>query len=159
MENLAIRLVDLEPMHVIAACGYGDNPELQAWDMILDFAAEHDLEPWDRTHRFFGFNNPEPTPDSSTYGYEQWMTIADEVDSAATPLEIKEVPGGRYATLRIHGLETIGDAWDHLVRWCENHGYHVAGDRTQCLEELLTPFDRPTHEWEMDLYLAVDKED
>lgn len=156
MENIAVRLVDLQPMHVVTANGYGQYPEMEAWDLILDFSNEQDIDPWDKSHRFFGFNNPEPTPESPEYGYEQWMTIDDGI-AADEPLDVKDVAGGRYATVHIHGLDTIGDAWQHLASWCEAQGYSVAGDREPCLEELLTPIDAPPEAWEMDLYLAIDQ--
>ncbi len=156
MENIAVRLVDLQPMHVVSATGYGQYPETEAWDLILDFTNERRIDPWDKTHRFFGFNNPDPSPETPEYGYEQWMTVDDGV-AAHAPLDAKDVSGGLYATVHIRGLDTIGDAWQHLAGWCDEHGYAVAHDREPCLEELLTPIDTPTEDWEMDLYLAVDK--
>ena len=75
---------------------------------------------------------------------------------AEEPLDIKDIPGGKYANLRIHGLAEIGEAWHHLARWCQENGYDIASDREPCLEELHTPIDRPIEDWEMDLYLAVD---
>ena len=114
MLDLDVELVDLAPMHVVSARGYGTEPEYEAWDSILEFARERRIDPWDRTHRFFGFNNPDPMPERATYGYEQWMTV-DESVPAATGLEIKDAPGGRYAKVHIHGLDIIGDAWQYLV--------------------------------------------
>lgn len=154
MIDLDVEIVDLNSMHVVAAMGYGAEPEYEAWDAILEFARDQQIDPWDQTHRFFGFNNPDPIPDRPAYGYEQWMTVDDEVD-ALPPLETKEVPGGRYAMTHIQGLNTIGEAWQGLVRWCSEHGLEVAGDREPCLEEVLTPIDQPTDKWELNLYLAV----
>lgn len=154
MDDLDVRLIDLNSMHVVVATGYGEEPESQAWDELLNFAEAQEIDPWDQTHRFFGFNNPEPEAQLADYGYEQWMTIAPEV-TVSPPLETKDVEGGRYAMLRIHGLETIGKSWRLLASWCEEHGHEVDRKRNLCLEELLTPIEYPTSQWDMNLYLAV----
>ena len=154
MMDLDVQLVDLEPLHVVAARGYGTEPEYEAWDSLLEFAKEEQLDPWDKTHRFFGFNNPGPSPERAAYGYEQWMTVDDRT-TAAPPLEVKDAPGGRYASVRIHGLDTIGDAWQYLVDWCDNHDLRIATDREPCLEEVLTPIDQPESTWDLNLYLAI----
>ena len=156
MQNIAVRLVDLHPMHVVAANGYGQYPETEAWDLILDFTKQRRIDPWDRRHRFFGFNNPDPSPETPEYGYEQWMTI-DTGTAVEDPLHVRDFTGGRYATVHIHGLDSIGDAWQHLVGWCAENGYTIATDREPCLEELHSPIDMPTEDWDMDLSLAVDK--
>ena len=154
MLDLDVELVDLEPMHVVSTRGYGTEPEYEAWDALLEFADERRIDPWDRTHRFFGFNNPDPAPDRAAYGYEQWMTV-DETVAAAVGVALKDAPGGRYARVRIHGLDLIGDAWQYLVDWCDNHHLSIATDRQPCLEELLTPIDQPESTWDVNLYLAV----
>ena len=154
MTDLEVKMVDLDSMHVVVATGYGVEPEDEAWGEILDFARSHRLDPWDQTHRFFGFNNPDPDPVGTEYGYEQWMTVPDDVGVAA-PLQTRDVAGGRYAMVRIHGLDTIGKSWQYLAGWCEDHGLIVDTDRNPCLEELLTPIEYSPDQWEMNLYLAV----
>ncbi len=149
-----VRIVELEPMRVVAALGYGESPEGDAWDMILRYAADHDMQGWGDDHRFFGFNNPDPTPGSPNYGYEQWITVPDEM-TAHDPLQVKQFAGGRYATLRLHGLDGIGNAWKQLVSWVEDQGYQIASAEHVCLEELLTPLDQPQESWEFDLYLGI----
>jgi DNA gyrase inhibitor GyrI len=154
MTHLEVKLIDLDSMHVVVATGYGPDPENEAWGDILDFARQQDLDPWDQTHRFFGFNNPNPEPTTVDYGYEQWMTVPSEM-MARPPLMTKDVDGGRYAMVRIHGLDTIGESWRYLARWCEEQGYRIDSDRDPCLEELLTPIDYSPSDWEMNLYLAL----
>ncbi len=154
MTNLEVKLIDLDSMHVVVATGHGTDPEDEAWGEILDFARHQQLDPWDQTHRFFGFNNPDPDPVGADYEYEQWMTVSPDVEATA-PMETLDVDGGRYAMVRIHGLDTIGKAWQYLTGWCEDHGFSVDTDRNPCLEELLTPIEYPPDQWEMNLYLAV----
>jgi len=154
MTTPAVQMIELEAHRVAAAFGFGEQPELEAWDAILRFAADQGLDPWSGAHRFFGFNNPNPSPGSPNYGYEQWMTVGVDVDVAA-PLEAKEVHAGRYAALRFRGLERIGASWEALGQWCEDSGYEIPGDPELCLEELHTPVDRPPEEWEFTLLLGI----
>lgn len=154
MTGPAVSIIELEALRVVAAYGFGEQPELEAWDSIQRFAADHGLEPWSGRHRFFGFNNPNPSAGSPNYGYEQWMTIGPGVDVEA-PLEAKEIHAGRYAALRFQGLNLIGASWEALARWCEDAGYAIPGDPELCLEELHTPTDRPPDEWEFTLLLGV----
>ncbi len=149
-----IRIDELEPMQVVSALGYGESPEEQAWGHIMGFAAATGLDPWDGEHRLFGFNNPDPSPGSPNYGYEQWLTVNPET-AVPDPLEAKRFAGGRYAVLRLRGLEGIGEAWKELVTWVEDRGYEIAASEHACLEELLTPIDQPEETWEFDLYLGI----
>jgi len=149
-----VTIVALEPTQVVSALAFGEEPESQAWNLILGYAAANGLTPWDGDHRFFGFNNPDPAPGSPNYGYEQWITVAGET-TAVEPLESKRFAGGRYAMLRLHGLEGIGEAWEQLVAWVEDEGYDIASTEHSCLEELLTPLDQPQDEWDFNLYLGI----
>lgn len=154
MEDLDIQLVQLAAMPVVSALGYGADPEYQAWNSILRFAEDRQMDPWDSTHRFFGFNNPDPDCPGEQYGYEQWMTVPEGTE-AEPPLESKVAAGGLYATLAIHGLDAIGEAWQHLAEWCADNGYEMDSTREACLEELLTPLDQRPSDWDMRLYLAI----
>jgi len=148
------RTIELDPARVVSALGYGKSPEEQAWGLINRYAETHGLQLWDGTHRFFGFNNPDPTPGSPNYGYEQWITAPGDSDPGE-PLEVKQFAGGRYATLHLRGLAAIGTAWQQLVAWVEDQGYQIAPSEHACLEELRTSLDRPEEEWEFDLYLGI----
>jgi hypothetical protein len=75
MDKLDVRIVHLETMRVASAVGFGANPEEQAWNKILAFAKAKGLPEKPEETRFFGFNNPDPSPGNPNYGYEQWMTV------------------------------------------------------------------------------------
>lgn len=119
--KLDVRIVQLEPLRVASALGFGPSPEAIAWEKILGWARQNGLLPeGDATQpetsgvRFFGFNNPSPSPGSPNYGYEQWMTVGpDVVGSGEIP--IKEFPGGLYAVTRCE-LRNIEATWKALVR-------------------------------------------
>jgi effector-binding domain-containing protein len=152
MSGIEVRIVDMEPLRVVSAHGYGTNPEEQAWSKILTFAESQglDLEP----ARFFGFNNPNPSPGSPNYGYEQWMTVGDEIDGEGDVI-VKEIPARRYAVTRCEGLNVIGETWRQLVLWFEDSPHRKSPHWDQCLEELLTSPHVPYEEYTFDLYLPI----
>ena len=152
MNELEVRIVELVPMRVASAHGFGASPESEAWETLLQWATEEGLLERPYWPRFFGFNNPDPTPASPNYGYEQWLTV-DESVTGTDRVEIKEIPGGRYAVARFKGLEFIGRVWKELVAWVEESPYEIG--HQQCLEELLTPPDTPLNDYVFDLYLPV----
>jgi effector-binding domain-containing protein len=152
MGEFKVKIVEMEPLRVASALGYGTNPEEQAWNKILAFAEAKGIDREDA--RFFGFNNPSPSPGSPNYGYEQWMTVGPEVE-AEGEITIKEIPARRYAVARCEGLSTIGQVWRDLVLWFEDSPYKKPPHWHQCLEELLTSPDVPFNEYVFDLYLPI----
>jgi effector-binding domain-containing protein len=152
MSEIEVRIVQMKPMRVASAHGYGTEPEVQAWDKILAFAESKGLDL--TAARFFGFNNPNPSPGSPNYGYEQWMTVSAEVDGEGE-ITIKEIPARRYAVTRCGGLHVIGERWQQLALWFEDSPYKKPPHWDQCLEELLTSPHVPYEEYVFDLYLPI----
>ena len=73
--KLDVRIVQLEPLRVASALGFGPSPEAIAWEKILGWARQNGLPDAASTGatgkpapRFFGFNNPSPSPGSPNYG-------------------------------------------------------------------------------------------
>jgi len=149
-----VRIVDLPPMRVASALGYGTEPENQAATMIVEFARSIGLEPGDPGYRTFGFNNPNPSPGSPNYGYEIWLVVGPDVE-AKPPIEIKEIPGSRYAVTRFTGLSNIGRFWRELVAWFEDSPYTRPPNWCTCLEEVTNPAETDPEEWTFDLYLPI----
>lgn len=152
MSEFDVRIVEMEPMRVASAHGFGKSPEELAWNKILAYAGAKGLDP--EKARFFGFNNPDPSPGSPNYGYEQWITVGPGVEGEGE-VEIKEIPARRYAVKRCEGLDTIGRRWKELVTWFEDSPYKKPPHWHECLEELLTPPDVPYEEYVFDLYLPI----
>lgn len=135
MSELNVRIVDLPPLRVAAALGFGPSPE--------ELAARA-LGPWleargglggPAQRRFFGFNNPSPSVGSPNYGYEQWVTAGPD-EAGAGDVTIKMFGGGRYGVARCR-LEQIQEAWARLAAWLEDSRYRMGPH--QWLEECLTP--------------------
>ena len=149
-----VRIVDLPNMRVASALGYGTEPENQAAKMIVDFAKEIGLEPGEPGYRTFGFNNPNPSPGSPNYGYELWLIIGPDV-AAEPPIEIKDIPGARYAVARFTGLSNIGRVWRELVAWFEDSPHTCPPNWCTCLEEVINPAETDPENWTFDLYLPI----
>ena len=157
MENQDVQLVQLAPMRVAYALGYGPQPEFLAWQKLLAWAKEVDLDI--KAQRFFGYNNPSPAPGSPNYGYEQWMTVGPEVKPGGE-VQIKDFPGGLYLVRRCQGPQNIPQTWQELTLWFEHSPYQRA--HHQWLEECLSAdlvglADIPWEKTVFDLYLPVAK--
>jgi effector-binding domain-containing protein len=157
MSELEVRIVQLEPMRVASAHGFGTGPEEEAAAKILAFMAARGLE-FEQV-RWFGFNNPDPSPGSPNYGYEVWVTVGPEV-AGEGEVTIKEVPERLYAVTRFEGLEKIGRVWQELVSWFEDSPYSKSPHRSHCLEahcleNLLTHPRTPYDQYVFDLYLPI----
>jgi DNA gyrase inhibitor GyrI len=152
MSDLDVRMVQLGPMRVAVAHGYGASPEMEATERMLKFLASKGLSFEDV--RWFGFNNPNPSPGSPNYGYDVWATVGPDVEGEGE-IGIKEIPVRLYAVARCEGLQNIGDVWQRLVLWFEQSRYEKPPHWCQCLENLLTPPDTPFDAYVFDLYLPV----
>jgi len=151
MSELEVRVITLEPMRVASAYGFGEQPETQAWTKILAWASSQGYEDFNK-HRFFGFNNPNPSPGSPNYGYEQWMTVAAEPEGNEE-IEIMEFSGGLYAVTRSEGLQHITENWMKLAIWREESKYQEA--HHQWLEECFTPGAERWEDFVFDLYAPI----
>jgi DNA gyrase inhibitor GyrI len=150
MSDDQVRIVHLEPMRVACAHGFGASPEPEAIEKMLAFANAKGIDI--DSARWFGFNNPGPSPGSPNYGYDQWLTVGPDVQGDGD-VTIKDVEGGLYAVLRCESLGTIGEDWRRLAVWREDSPYGCG--HHQWLEELLVLPTLPHTEYRFDLYLGI----
>lgn len=154
MDEIDVRIVRVEPQRVAASYGFGSGPEDIAWKKMDSFVQEKKLMEDGAVHRFFGFNNPSPTPGSPNYGYEQWVTIGPDVTPSGD-IQIKDFEGGLYAVTRCQ-LQNITEVWHKLAIWREKSPYRAGSH--QWLEECLKP---PINgqgieiTFELDLYIPI----
>ncbi len=149
-----VRIVDLPPLRVASALGYGRNPEDQAAAKIARFAHAIGLLPGGRDYRAFGFNNPNPSPGSPNYGYECWIVVGPDVE-AEPPIEIKRVAPAKYAVTRCVGLQNIGQRWRALTVWVEDSPHKFPPGGGRCLEEFVNPTEQDRSKWVIDLYIEI----
>ena len=149
-----VRIVKMDPLRVACSHGFGSSPEQEATDKMMAFLESKGLT-FDDV-RWFGFNNPNPSPGSPNYGYDVWATVGPQVQ-AEGEIVIKEIPAREYAVLRCEGVESIGRRWKELVLWFEDSAYKKPPHWHECLENLLTPPDTPFEDYVFDLHLPINR--
>jgi effector-binding domain-containing protein len=154
MSEIEVKIINLEPMRVISAYGFGAEPEGIAWEKIAAFVEKNGLALAGKHSATFGFNNPNPSKGSPNYGYEIWLPVADDVEPEGD-LRIVNFSGGLYAVTTFKGLGNIGNVWMKLAKWAEGSKYKRA--HHQWLEELTTGPDTPPEEYIFNLYLPIAK--
>ncbi|MHA2245336.1 MAG: AraC family transcriptional regulator [Candidatus Hodarchaeales archaeon] len=157
MENLIIKIVKLESMHVASSHAKSKTPEEDAWAKLTAWAKPKGLFDHPGKHTTFGFNNPPPKdhelPGGQEYGYELLMNIGPEMEPEGD-IKTKEIPGGLYAVARVKGVWNIYKTWVYLNEWLATTDYELDEENEPGLEECLTPFV-DVNEMIFDLYLPV----
>lgn len=153
MDEPKVRIVELEPVRVASAWGYGTAPDVDAWKKLASWMRASGIEAAGR--RFFGFDNPCPAPGQVRYGYEGWVTVGPEVPPSGD-VRLDDFDGGRYAVIRCR-LDELAEAWKWLFDWRRKSGIPPAFHRA--LEECLSPpVEGDGGESWFDLYLPIAEE-
>lgn len=141
-ENLAklndVRIIMLPPCTVASYHFIGENPEEAVGDVVDKFVRESNLYLIKPDANLYWFNHPNPSPNLPHHGYEDWVTIPDDMEVPA-PLVKKKIAGGLYASHKI----AFGDfhEWQWLEKWVNNSekydaNYSIEGEEIMggCLE-------------------------
>lgn len=156
MTTFDVQITTISPMRVASAYGFGEQPELQAWEKMIAYAQPKGFLDDPASHRIFGFNNPDPSPGSPHYGYELWIQVGPDVQPEGE-IRILDCDGGLYAVLRCEvkggNFDLIGQTWKELVAWREDSRYEHGAH--QWLEEAIQ-FDKLDQgEITLDLFLPL----
>lgn len=117
-----VRIVHLPPFTVASFHQIGKTPEES--NVMSDFIRESRLYEIKPDARFFGFNHPNPgVRDDGLYGYEQWVTIPEDMELPPALLK-KHFDGGLYAALAIKFSEF--HRWNDLARWVDENDRYEA---------------------------------
>lgn len=154
-----IRLIWLPRLRVASARFFGPDPEREASFRLREWMRERGVPL--ETSRYYGFNNPDPTPASPNYGYEQLVVLDDEYKNAvaSSQVAIKEMPIGLYAVYRHFGsAERLPASWCALIAWVQTSKYRLSA--SQYLEEIVSVAeytkDEPNPEnMVFDLHIAI----
>ena len=156
MENQDVRIITLPPMRMASFYAFSSSPETEAWEKLVVWAKAHSYLQEAPARRIFGFNNPDPSEGSPSYGYELWLTIDPEAPQD-DEITFKDFSGGLYAALlcEVKGDpgEIIPATWGKLVKWLESSQYKIGTH--QWLEEHLTRFVSVDQGFVLDLYLPI----
>lgn len=120
-----VRIVRLQPFRAVCASGFGTNPEAEAWSKLKLWVQSQGMLHELAKHRFFGFNNPNPSVGSPNYGYDQqnkfnsfnspsvvFSEIAPSLRQMAWQIPI-EVPVGRT------GKGVLKACLPNKFTWCQ----------------------------------------
>lgn len=151
MNRFSVRIEQLAPMHVASVRVVSETPEMDAWQKLAVWAGPKGLLNDLGKHPVFGFNNPAPSSGSKKYGYEFWMRIEPEVLGEG-PVEVKDVPGGRFAVYTHDGAPTP-EVWKELWEWVQRSEYRWR--KSHELEHNRNPL-RPVEMAVFDLYLPIE---
>ncbi len=81
MSGLEIRIVQLEPMRVACAHGFGESPKGVADAKSAALARPEELPGGDSPeYRNIGFNDLGPSACSPNYGYDVWITVGSDAE-------------------------------------------------------------------------------
>lgn len=159
MPHPEISIERIEPMWVASAHVVGERPEREAWARLRAWAEPLGLLDSPDIHPVFGFNNPNPAPDTPRYGYEFWIRVDPGAEPGIEPapgVEVKEVPGGLYAVTPCKLIDdprgTVAQVWMALWEWVQESDY--SWRKTHELEKHLDP-DAPLEEMVLSLYLPI----
>jgi DNA-binding transcriptional MerR regulator/DNA gyrase inhibitor GyrI len=161
-----VRIVHLPPYTVASYHYIGENPEETVGDVVAKVIKDINLYEIKPDARMFGFNHPNPSKDRAYHGYEDWVTIPDELDVPA-PLTKKKFKGGLYAvhTITIPNFHEWGDLYE-WVNNSERYEYDFSPEGEEimsgCLEEHLNwvyhnhlGWPEELDEGQLDLYLPI----
>lgn len=155
MNDLDVRIERLDPMWVASAHSIGERPERESWGVLRAWAEPKGLLGSPDSHPLFGFNNPNPAPDTPEYGYEFWIQVDPGTETDGT-VAIKEFPGGMYAVTRCKLIDdprgTVAQVWMALWEWVQASEY--SWRKTHELEKHRDP-DAPLEEMILELHLPI----
>jgi len=153
-----VRIVELPPMTVASYCAISETPEIDCAKVFDKFVLENNLHKRSG-HRSFGFNNPEPSEDSTIYGYELWVTIPEDFEPPM-PFIKKQFSGGMYASISAQ-LNEIGERWESLYEWSTQNEKYEGDFLLQWFEEQVMDYETfmseqvPDSEKQLDLLLPI----
>ena len=151
-----VKVVSLPPLRVISFHAQdSETPEDDAWKMLENYAKPKGLFDLPHLHQIYGFNNPNPTKNKKTYGYEFWLTIPDDYE-VELDLNIKTHPGGLYGVLSVRGVQNITNSWHKLLEIIKGSSYKAILDQV-CFEHHVDPYNTNHESLLLDLYLPIEE--
>jgi AraC family transcriptional regulator len=147
-------LKELPEMRVAAFRYYGTDPESHEWADLAEWLRGSRLLPERDGLRFFGFDNPGPSPGKPEYGYEIRVTLPPGYSEEGEGVQFLTMPGGLYAVMNVEGDgAALPAAWSRFSCWVRESKYEYGGH--QWLEEHLGITGDFRHEGSIDLYFPI----
>ena len=149
-----LKIVQLPAMKVVSFhCEESESPEIEAKNLLSQWAKPKGLLASPQRHQVYGFNNPNPVKDKKTYGYEFWITIPDNFEVEEN-MAIKDFSGGLYAVMSCRGVSTIASTWATLVETVKKTNYRLVNTH-QWLEHHVDPMNEDYETFILDLNCPI----
>lgn len=144
-------LKEIEPIKVACYEYYGKNPEINAFNVLLDWAKNNNITLDNKKYRLFGYDTTECKPGSNEHGYEACITIDEDCNSNDDLVKIKELSGGKYAVTTVN-VKDIPNAWTRFKNWVKLSKYDFGTH--QWLEEHMEGFNEEFN-YDVELYMPI----
>ncbi len=149
-----VRIIRLHPMKIAYYVAKGSSPEDLAWSVMIDWVKENQLDQLSTT-RYLGFNNPNPSKDSDTYGYEVWTTIVKDIEEN-TQVKSKVFNGGLYAVVNTNMFDIV-QAWQQLYEHIRHSEEYMIGTHQWLEEHIIVDDGSWAGNMQVDLYCPIRK--
>lgn len=143
-------------MQVARFLFFGTNPASDGLAAVQEWAQRHGLLEGPQPYPLFGTRTSQPIVSDPQYGYAFLVGIDPEL-ADELGVDVLELPGGRYATMRCYGVgageeEDVRAGWARLAEWLGAASY--ARDDRPALERFYPPATAVSTN-AFDLYLPV----
>ncbi|TCO74640.1 effector binding domain-containing protein [Marinisporobacter balticus] len=144
-------LKKMDPIKVACFEYYGNNPEINAFKALLDWAKNNSIILDNNKYRLFGYDTTECKPGKGQYGYEACITIDENFNTNDERVKMKELSGGMYAVTTI-GVKDISKAWARFKSWVKLSKYEFGTH--QWLEEHVEGFNEDFN-YDVELFMPI----
>ena len=153
MQEIDVRIEKLSPLRIASVRAISENPETDAWEILVKWAKPKGFFDEKNDPLVFGFNNPSPSPGKSRYGYEFWLSIPEHI-IPADEIELMDFSGGLYAATTHKGFPNP-TIWKQLWDWVQASSIYQ-WRKTHELERMRNP-KASSENMVFDLYLPIEE--
>ena len=125
---MEVNIKKIEPSRFASFYGFGKQPEEEAMNKLIKWCEKRKITIDDHKNVIFGFNNPNPVPESIEYGYEFWLKV-NETERPEEDVRLIEYHGGNYAITECIGAQNMFQTWQGLYKWCLDNKYKIGHHR------------------------------
>ncbi|HOO75915.1 MAG TPA: GyrI-like domain-containing protein [Tepiditoga sp.] len=118
---------DYDDMNVLSFNYFGDSPEDNCWKYFKNFLTENKLT----EKMILGFNNPSPSSENETYGYE-FCVVSDFIPEDKKIIQTK-IKGGKFICCEIK-FEEMSAGWEKIRTWFETNKKYTYDNSGQWFE-------------------------
>jgi DNA gyrase inhibitor GyrI len=131
---MEVNIKRIEQNRFASFYGFGKQPEEEAMNKLVNWCKKRNIAIDDNKNIIFGFNNPNPIPESPEYGYEFWLKV-DKNERPEEDVRVVEYHGGNYAVTECVGAQNMLQSWQALYKWCVDNKYKIG--HHQALERIV----------------------